>query len=80
VISFSTETTEDPEIFDILSSQKAVSAGQILNSLSDNPADRTLRDDLAKLKKLGLIETTGKGRGVVWFLAQNKAAFCLIVA
>jgi len=68
-----TLTDRQKEIIDILSSQKTVSAGEILNSLSDNPADRTLRDDLAKLKKLGLIETKGKGRGAVWLLVQNKA-------
>ena len=33
-------------------------------------ADRTLRDDLLHLKKLGLINSRGHGRGAVWFLAS----------
>jgi ATP-dependent DNA helicase RecG len=32
-------------------------------------ADRTLRDDLLHLKRLGLIDSRGHGRGAVWFLA-----------
>lgn len=44
-------------------------------------AERTLRDDLIHLKRLGLIDSRGHGRGAVWFLAaesqlgleQNKA-------
>jgi ATP-dependent DNA helicase RecG len=32
-------------------------------------ADRTLRDDLIHLKRLGLIDSSGHGRGAVWFLA-----------
>ena len=31
-------------------------------------ADRTLRDDLLHLKRLGLIDSRGHGRGAVWFL------------
>ncbi len=39
-------------VIDILSFQGIVKAAEILNTLSDNPAERTLRDDLTKLKKL----------------------------
>ncbi|MEI9979926.1 MAG: ATP-binding protein [Edaphobacter sp.] len=34
-------------------------------------ADRTLRDDLIHLKRLGLIDSRGHGRGAAWFLAAK---------
>jgi len=34
-------------------------------------ADRTLRDDLPHLKRLGLIDSRGLGRGAVWFLGAT---------
>lgn len=37
-------------------------------------ADRTLRDDLIHLKRLGLIESRGHGRGAVWLLAAKAEA------
>lgn len=67
-------TDRQNEIINIVSSKNTVSASEILSSLSDHPAERTLRDDLAKLKKLGLIETTGKGPGAVWHLVQKNEA------
>ncbi len=41
-----------------------------------NPAvaDRTLRDDLSHLKRLGLINSQGHGRGATWFLATDTLA------
>jgi ATP-dependent DNA helicase RecG len=35
-------------------------------------ADRILRDDLIHLKRLGLINSCGHGRGAVWFLAVES--------
>jgi hypothetical protein len=32
-----------------------------------------LRDDLLHLKRLGLIDSRGHGRGAVWFLATEGA-------
>ncbi len=64
-------TDRQKEIMDIISSRNTVNASEILSLLSDNPAERTLRDDLTKLKKLGLIETTSKGRGAVWRLLDG---------
>jgi len=40
---------------------------------SDRPAaDRTLRDDLLHLKRLGLIDSRGHGQGTVWFLGEAQ--------
>jgi hypothetical protein len=43
--------------------------------LSNPPADRTLRDDFQHLKRLGLIDVSGHGRGAKWHLMEtgNKA-------
>lgn len=42
--------------------------------LHNPPADRTLRDDFQHLKRLGLIDVLGHGRGACWFLKkENKA-------
>lgn len=35
------------------------------------PADRTLRDDFQHLKRLGLIDVLGHGRGAKWFLTTS---------
>ena len=35
-------------------------------------ADRTLRDDLLHLKRLGFINSRGHGREAVWFLAVES--------
>jgi ATP-dependent DNA helicase RecG len=41
--------------------------------IDPSAADRTLRDDLLHLKRLGLIDSRGHGRGAVWFLATEGA-------
>ncbi len=37
-------------------------------------ADRTFRDDLLHLKRLGLIDSRGHGRGATWFLAPKTGS------
>lgn len=44
---------------------------QIKQALTHPPAERTLQDDLAKLKQLGLIKPIGYGRGAKWILSQQ---------
>ncbi len=47
---------------------------KIKSRLLSPPADRTLRDDFQHLKRLGLIDVLGHGRGARWFLKkENKA-------
>jgi ATP-dependent DNA helicase RecG len=45
---------------------------QIMASLSHPPAEATVRDDLYHLKRLGLIDSTGRGRGATWFLLPGE--------
>lgn len=44
---------------------------EIKLKLSNPPADRTLRDDFQHLKRLGLIDVSGHGRGAKWHLMEN---------
>jgi ATP-dependent DNA helicase RecG len=47
---------------------KESSFANIRAQMNSSAADRTLRDDLLHLKRLGLIDSRGHGRGAVWFL------------
>jgi len=55
------------QILIILSQQGKIALRDIRRLLENPPADRTIRDDLAELKKLGLIDSEGAGRGSRWF-------------
>jgi hypothetical protein len=48
--------------------------GELRTEVAPEPPDRTLRDDLAHLKRLGLINSRGMGRGAVWFLKRPNEA------
>jgi ATP-dependent DNA helicase RecG len=52
--------------------KQGVTLTDVRLKLSFPPADRTLRDDFQHLKRLGLVDLTGHGRGARWVLA-NKA-------
>jgi ATP-dependent DNA helicase RecG len=57
-----------------ISPHKGVTFAEIKIKLSTPPADRTLRDDFQHLKRLGLIDVSGHGRGAKWYLNdENKA-------
>ena len=51
------------EILQILSKKPAQPLREIRKALSVSSADRTIQEDLALLRKLGLVETKGHGRG-----------------
>ena len=44
---------------------------EISAALQDPPAEWELKNDLALLKQLGLIEPRGHGRGAVWILVSQ---------
>jgi ATP-dependent DNA helicase RecG len=55
---------------------KGITFTEVKVKLPTQPADRTLRDDFQHLKKLGLIDVRGYGRGAKWYLVDpngNKA-------
>lgn len=55
------------EIIDILETNGELKASDIIKKLQKPPSNRTLRDDLLALKKLGLIDSRGSARSTVWF-------------
>ncbi|MBI5447469.1 MAG: putative DNA binding domain-containing protein [Gammaproteobacteria bacterium] len=54
------------KILEILTGGKALSANEIFDQLDDVASLRTVKADLAALKKLLLLEQIGKGRATVW--------------
>jgi len=62
-------TERQREILQILASAPRLAFRVIASRVSSRPADRTLRDDLAHLKRLGLVGSEGHGRGATWALA-----------
>jgi len=64
-------TERQREILQTLASSK-MALREILSALSHPPSLRTLRDELYHLKRIGLLDTKGYGRGATWFLAQTS--------
>jgi ATP-dependent DNA helicase RecG len=64
-------TPRQKEILKILSSAEKMSVGDISNHLQDAPAARTLRDDLARLKAMDLIDLEGRAKAARWFLVKK---------
>ena len=69
-------TDRQREILQAVSSgiRQGVTLADVRLKLSAPPADRTLRDDFQHLKRLGLVDLMGRGRGARWVLV-NKAEF-----
>jgi ATP-dependent DNA helicase RecG len=61
-------TERHREILQVLASAEHLALREVRDRVLDPPADRTLGDDLSHLKKLGLVNSSGHGRGAVWFL------------
>jgi len=58
-------------IIKLLSQQEQLTFFKIKSLVPDPPKDRTLRDDLQRLKKLGKIQVSGMGRGARWQLIKS---------
>jgi ATP-dependent DNA helicase RecG len=61
-------TDRQQAILRALGSARSLALREINLYLAEPVPPSTLRDDLWFLKKLGLVETAGHGRGAVWFL------------
>ncbi|MFQ6090171.1 MAG: ATP-binding protein [Candidatus Bipolaricaulia bacterium] len=64
-------TPRQREILQILAGKGSVPLRVIMQELEHPPASATVRDDLYHLKRLGLIDSRGHGRGAVWFLVRR---------
>lgn len=60
------------EILQILAGQEPLPLRILMKELTNPPASATVRDDLYHLKRLGLIDSKGHGRGAVWFLKKES--------
>lgn len=58
-------------ILQILAAENHLPSKKIADRLNTTVASRTIRDNLAHLKSIGLIDFTGVGRGTKWFLVKN---------
>lgn len=58
------------EIIAILSKGKDLKLKEILAQLLNKPAERTLRDDLAYLRKHGLVESKGSTKTTTWSIKK----------
>ncbi len=59
-------------VLHILSDRKKWRFGDISSQFTPPPPDRTLRDDLVMLRKLGLVDSSGRGPGARWWLKASK--------
>ncbi len=60
-------TPRQQEILNILSEKQSISLKEITQLMPNNVQERLVRYDLYALKKLGMVNTLGHGRGAVWF-------------
>lgn len=56
------------ELLDVLARIGPASLKQLKGGLVSEPPDRTVQDNLQMLRRLGLVDATGKGRGARWML------------
>ena len=65
-------TARQREVLHILAQKEAMPLREIRARMSAAPSDRTLQQDLAHLKTLGLIDAEGRGRGATYNLVRDK--------
>lgn len=64
-------TERQREILQLLAKSRDLAFREIRQRINNPPPDRTLREDLIHLKRLGLIESGGFGRGALWRLKKE---------
>jgi ATP-dependent DNA helicase RecG len=67
-------TLRQRKMLQALAGREARAFGQLRAEVAPETPERTLRDDLLHLKRLGLIDSKGMGRGAVWFLKRPNEA------
>jgi ATP-dependent DNA helicase RecG len=65
-------TERQREILEVIGRGRRIPLREIMARLSNPPAEATVRDDLYHLKRLGLIDSTGRGRGATWLLVPGQ--------
>lgn len=59
-------------ILHVLSGRPSLPLGEIRTRIDSPPSDRRLREELLHLKKLGLVSSSGHGRGATWSLVRHE--------
>jgi ATP-dependent DNA helicase RecG len=67
-------TPRQRRLLQALAGRDAKAFGELRSEVAPETPERTLRDDLSHLKRLGLIDSKGMGRGAVWFLKEPNEA------
>jgi ATP-dependent DNA helicase RecG len=65
-------TERQREILHVLSKKPSMPLREIRSRLENPPSDRRLREELLHLKKLGLVSSSGHGRGAAWSLVRHE--------
>lgn len=65
-------TERQRELLHILSGKPSMPLREIRASMKNPPSDRRLREELLHLKKLGLVSSSGHGRGAAWSLVRHE--------
>lgn len=65
-------TERQREILHVLSKKPSIPLREIRAKLENPPSDRRLREELLHLKKLGLVSSSGHGRGAAWSLVWHE--------
>jgi ATP-dependent DNA helicase RecG len=65
-------TARQKEIIDILKTADEMTIKNIIQNLTSPPAERTLRDDLSKLRDKGFVGSRGRAKNAMWFLVKNS--------
>ncbi|MBD3236777.1 MAG: hypothetical protein GF330_08745 [Candidatus Eisenbacteria bacterium] len=64
-------TQRQREILQLIARDQPIPLRDIMKRLANPPAAATVRDDLYHLKRIGLLDSRGRGRGAVWLLRQE---------
>jgi len=63
-------TVRQREILKVLEQKPAMALRELGAAMENPPSDRRLREELLQLKRLGLVDQSGHGRGSVWSRGQ----------
>jgi ATP-dependent DNA helicase RecG len=63
-------TERQREILHLLAGGGRLTFAQVRGGIENPPSDRSVRNDLAHLRQLGLTKLEGRGRGARWFLVE----------
>ncbi|MGC9423806.1 ATP-binding protein [Vibrio sp.] len=65
-------TDRQRDILQIIANHGPLPLRIIMNTMEHPPASATVRDDIYHLKRLGLIDSKGHGRGAEWFVRREN--------